>query len=340
VHHSQSIASKFLKLAGNERAWSRLVEEIRVNKKNLVLVSGPYGCGKTRGVHDVANSTLGMNVYEINSSTVMGIEETVRKIVSVCRTRTLMGSRMVLLDDIEGFDETYVEAFVSMIKSRTSEDGVLVITCHDPYDRKLFALRNISMSRIKLFAPSPQRMADAAVVLTSEIGASALLREAHECDGNFHQLVIRLTFLKKKQSKLTMQPLTTKPDTHVGLFATTQNLLCGETNVETWIRSADPGVLTNLLHQNAPTLTTRGDNRDSMKRLGLFIDLLSETWPLKDDIRMHAVGIGVRQALFTPKDAIPPLQIKGMSFTKRNISRVELDTPSLLQEYQKSEIGF
>ena len=56
--------SKFLKHGGNVRVWKEVATSILAHK--TVILSGPHGCGKTAGIHDLATKHLGVLVYELS----------------------------------------------------------------------------------------------------------------------------------------------------------------------------------------------------------------------------------------------------------------------------------
>ena len=317
---------KFQQRAGNVKVWQRLLDIMRGKKNNLIMLHGPHGCGKTRGLIEVCNTTLGMHVYEVNAANVIGIEETVKKIVSVCRTKTLMGPRVALIDDIEGFDETYVTAFTSMIKKRHEDDGILVITCCDPYTRSIVGLRSITtMERLRFYEPSSKAMASAAQLIRTDLSGDTIRRHASEACGNFHQLFLRLrTFIESK------------PDEHVGLLDTTQQLITRNADVEKWARSADHGVLSSLLYNNTPEIVMRGEEDDELYRMKRMLELFSCTTTIPDEERIFILGTAARTLLKLPNGQVPPLRMP-KPLTIRHDPATDRDIPRLLRENRRDE---
>ena len=157
----------------------------------------------------------------------------------VTQTKTLLGPRIILIDDLEGFDETYITATVKLIKNHaTGEDSSIVITTSDMYDRRLVALRNIStLERLRMFAPSSKH-ATAAVRSISNASTALIETLARQTFGNYHQLLLRLRM-----------HIASEPDAHVNIFKTTESLLKKEVTVELWMRSAEASTLVSLLHE-------------------------------------------------------------------------------------------
>lgn len=324
---------KFQRVGGNEKVWQRFVEVVRGKRSNLVMLHGPHGCGKSRGLIEVCNTTLGMHVYEVNAANVLGVDETVRKISSVCQTKTLLGPRAVLLDDIEGFDETYISAFTSMIKRRKEDDGLLVVTCCDPFARSIVGLRAVTaFERLRMYEPTVKAMAQAAQLVRTDVCQDTLRRYATDAGGNFHQLDLRLRMHTSK-AQLTSKM---KPDAHVGLFDTTQQLVTRAAEVEDWIRSAEGSVLVNILANNAVELALRGDDSTSLERASAMSDFISSTCGFVEEEKLHVLGLAARSLLKVPTGRVPALRLaKHLPF--RAASATDLDTPALLRSNQTDE---
>lgn len=309
--------SRFLQVAGNARAWETMAQSIRGAPHRAILLHGPTGCGKTRGVFDLANNCLGMTVSELNATSVYGTDEFRRKIVGVTGSRTLLGPRIVLIEDIEGFEESYIATLAKILKERREDSGPMVITCRNPFDRTLLCFRTLDLQQVRLFSPSKSQLVEAVKLVRQDMTESVIAHHAEHANGNFHQIFIRLkTFINSA------------PDAHVGLFETTQQLLTGNAGAEEWTRSAEPHILTTLLYENYPTIYIEKEGNDD--NWHTFSEVLSETRTMPDDYALTCVAMTAMQRLRIsrppplrlPKRARPPLS---------SASPYERDVPALLR---------
>jgi len=287
--------SPFLVKGGNYRVWQSLSKLIATEKCATIMLHGSHGCGKTRGVRDLALEHLGMTVYELNSSNVEGVERFARDVRHVTRTKTLLGPRLLLIDDLDGFDDTYIAKMVELLKSRVDGDGPMVITCHNPFDRSLVKLRTLTMHRIRMYDPRPADMTAAVKAITNH-SHTLVYKYATECRHNYHQLFIRL----KIHAQSTM-------DIPVGFLDTTQALLRREVDTSTWMRAGESRMLITLLQENAPAIAGRGNEEDELERCCRFLDTVSATMAVPEEPRVDIVGRVAQIDLFTME--VPPLRL-------------------------------
>lgn len=291
----------FLVNGGNHRVWQSVSKVITTEKCATILLHGPHGCGKTRGVHDLALRHLGMTVYELNSSNVEGVERFARDARHVTRTKTLLGPRLLLIDDLEGFDETYIVKMVELLKTRADGDGPLIITCHNPFHRSLVKLRALTMHKIRMYDPRPEDMTAAVKTITNH-PHTLVYKYASECRHNYHQLFIRL--------KIHAQSTTDIP---VGFLETTQALIRREVDTTTWMRASETRMLIQLLQENAPTIAGRGNEEDELERCCRFFDTVSATMMFPEEARADLVGRAAQADLFTME--VPPLRLSKAPIT-------------------------
>ena len=279
--------SSFLKCGGNFRAWTELSAAVESNA--VVILHGPHGCGKTAGIYDLMTNHLGVLVYEINAGNTTGLDGFVRDITHVTRTKTLLGRRIVLIDDVEGFDGEYIRKIPDLLKKHNkTDDSSIVLTTTNIYDRALLPLRNLdSVKYIRMFSPNCKSAASAARCVTNA-PASVIDTLVRQTGGNYHQLLLRLK----------MQ-VTSQPDVHVDLFKTTECLLNGNVTADTWSRAAEPDVLTGLLFENCPAIVDSGEPVDALDRMMSFTEVFSETHRFGTDYRLVAVAAAAREYLRT-----------------------------------------
>lgn len=308
----------FLQKSGNLKAWNEVVRHIK-NRAGPILLSGPHGCGKTRGVHELATKHLGMSVYELNPGNVCSTDIFLRDARHVTQSKTLLGPRLLLIDDIEGFDESFVSATLQFFREQTSRHGVVILTCHDFYDRRILKLRTLGLNHTKMSSPSPHAML-AAVRGHVHIDSTAIAeRYARESAGNFHQFVLKLRTHAK-----------TRPDEHVGLFETTDALLTDRTTVQQWVRSAESHILVTLLRENACQLAQlQRPAADGLDAVCAFFDLVSFSASHAEHIRMQEVGMAARETLAL-KGRTPRLTLPKRTYSSKRAS--DRDMPAILRD--------
>ena len=300
----------FLQHGGNAKAWETVAASLRQTPSRVILLHGPTGVGKTRGVYDVAMHHLGITVFELNAASVNSTDDLRQRLSHVTKCKTLFGTRLALLDDIEGFDETYISTAVKLIKSRTSTDGPMVLTCINPYDRCLVPLRELPLTRIRMYAP-PTKVMVKAMAHIHTAAPSVLTMHAEQSIGNYHQLALRLnTFINSK------------PDAHVGLFETSHALLKGTADVETWSRSAEPQVLTHLIHENYLAWSNTADDAHDVA------DLLSRCERFDEPRKLECIG---RMLFSQCRSATVPQMTLSRQQRLSDTTFSAVDMPSLLR---------
>ena len=228
--------------------FKQLSEHLSNHPSATILVYGPIGCGKTYGVSTLSAQMLGLDVFEINPSyddTLTKMKETIFHVV---KSKTLLGPRLLLIDDIDGFDPMYITAFASILKELKKEKknvAPIIITCTDPYALCIAAFRDLP--RFRMFSPSEDAMVSC---VRTNMAISTVRHHVTECEGNFHQLFLRLKLFHNE-----------KPDKHVSLFESTHDLLLGTIRIEDWVRSASSNVLTELLFQNYLNFSNNDDEK-------------------------------------------------------------------------------
>ena len=121
-------------------------ENLKILKGNIVnkiptIIYGKYGIGKTSSVYAIANE-MKAEVIEINASD-FGDKENVKRLIgNAMNQRSLFfNGKIILIDELEGFsgkDRGFVNEVINIVEK---SDFAVVVTCHNPYDRKFSALR-------------------------------------------------------------------------------------------------------------------------------------------------------------------------------------------------------
>jgi replication factor C large subunit len=133
-------------LEGLEKQFSELREYITKFKKGKgILLYGGSGSGKTSSVYALAHE-LGLELIEINASDTRNAESINSIVGSASKQASLFFSgKIILVDEVEGLtgreDRGGVQALIKIIEESRFP---IVLTCQDPYDDKLKALRKAS----------------------------------------------------------------------------------------------------------------------------------------------------------------------------------------------------
>jgi len=230
--------SKFLQHAGNANAWKSVIEHFKLSPVAIVIY-GPHGCGKTRGVYDLFQSAK-IEVSEINASHTQGVATFRRECASTRNSKSLSGNRVLLIDDIESFDSSYIKAVVEMVKARALRGAIL--TCANIYDAKVRSIRMCNIPLVRMYAPRANQMLAAIETINTSRPPKYVVSEmAKTCNGNLHQLTMRIR-----------HRVLSNPDSTVDVFHTTRKLLNSTTDVDTWCRAGDDELLKSLLFASAP----------------------------------------------------------------------------------------
>ncbi|MEW6063311.1 MAG: replication factor C large subunit [Nanoarchaeota archaeon] len=127
----------------NQEAILKLKECIKNNQP--VLLHGPTGNGKTISIYAIAND-LNYEILELNASDLRNsesIEETLGN--SLNQKSLFYDGKIILVDEIDGLsgkeDRGGVQALLSLLKNTNFP---IVLTCNNPWDSKLSAIRTKS----------------------------------------------------------------------------------------------------------------------------------------------------------------------------------------------------
>lgn len=329
---TSSTTPQYLSAGGNGKAWEKMIQYLRNEPYKPIILSGPCGSGKTFGVNCISTNVLGYTVYEVNASSVCTPDEMENKIRHVSSTKTLLGPRLILVDDIEGFDSIYVHRLVRILQQRNTGDGPIVITCIDIYDPKIKMLREIGLTKVQMFVPSIDAMKQAYKKSANKYPPCIVAKHAIESNGNFHQLSLRLkTYALSLCAKNAMSEgkevhINSNPDEHTDLFSTTQGLLQRESSVETWMRTAEPHILIHIIHSNHPKLSEM--TTDVVDTMSKTADILSLSQTLhQENHKLHMIGTHAREHLFTTSN--PRLFLPKYNYPMKGRSCL-LDIPSPL----------
>jgi hypothetical protein len=313
-----------LAAAGNAAAWAEMATALRECSGATILLSGLSGSGKTAGVHDLAMNTLGMSVYEVNAGTVSCSETFGSDLRHVTRSKTLLGPRLLLVDDVDGFEDgVYLRTIAKFLAERRSGDGPLVMTCTNRYDPKLSDIvRHASLRCLCLRPPNESDMTAVGRILFPCTVPSVVSTHARaSCvSGLLHQLVVRLRTADKS-----------RPDEHVNIFRTTEQLLRRKCVVHTWTRCGDPNILTVLLHENCPELcSTLPDAGDDCSGMADFLGHISAAEALRSEASIVAIGLAARTLRPT---RVPALRLpKRPRRCARAATARDRDIPALLRD--------
>lgn len=146
-----------LKRLGNTRTWSDLISHLHgPDKHKPVLIYGPTGCGKTRGVQDCLRIS-DINCTLLDGSAPENPGELDTWISQVRDNSVLEGNGGVLfIDDIESFTPMCRDVIMKHIKKTNKSKSPLIITCTDYYtlDLKEFTTLFKNFLTLRMFQPN------------------------------------------------------------------------------------------------------------------------------------------------------------------------------------------
>jgi len=316
VYKREHLPNSLIK-SGNMNAWNEFVKCVKVTPREPILISGPSGSGKTFGVHTCTTGVLGMNKYEVTPTTVSGIDLMESQIGSVRKARTLLGPRICVIDDIEGFDVTYIRKLVNIVRTSQANVGPLVIICIDPFELVFKELREACNVHIRIRRPNIEQIITVGKLALPKHPKSIIERNAAHANGNLHQLFVRLNTV-----------VNSAPDAEVSRFETSRELLCGQSDVETWIRSAEPWQLISIMFNNYSMLHNlqyHQQSLDELEFLAEYIDGVSFTDIMPVDHALQSVGLATQQHFRLKKKLIPALPFM-KQLPKRNDYQYDIPT--------------
>lgn len=232
IHHGGS--EELLKCAGNLTNWTSFSQLIK--QHTSVMVWGPTGCGKSEGVKLTLES-MKLNIYELNPSVIDNSEDLKNWLTNVAKSKTLLGKRVIVIDDIEGLDDVFVKLILQFSQTLTLCDSRLVIICTDKYCMKLKQLRHIPS--VKLFRPNEYSMVQFGEKLFPTIPKVAIKKCAQRLHGDLRQLT--------QQLQMNIQ---LKTDQQNNIFEDTDLLLRGNITTDKWLHTESESILQPLLHAN------------------------------------------------------------------------------------------
>lgn len=112
-------------------------------KKKAVLSYGPTGIGKTSSIHALANEH-NLEIFELNASDFRNKEQIKQKLGAALHQQSLFSKgKLILVDDIDGLSGTKDRgAIQEIIKLMQKSLFPIVLTAHNPYDKKFSSLRS------------------------------------------------------------------------------------------------------------------------------------------------------------------------------------------------------
>lgn len=282
---------EWLRCGGNSKSWNELIEEMNKNQLGPIVIWGPSGSGKTCGVKDCA-SACGLRVFEIEPSVLDSTENLSKWFLNIVSSRTLLGPRALLIDIIEGFDESYIHLFEKILKKHKTFNIPVIFIADSIYStyslKKLFSLIS---RKIRIYTQCKEKIVRfAKMTFAHNYMMEIIDAEAEYCDGNIRKLHNRLKseyFVKLNDNNKTNRSLFSlfSDDGAKSLFSSTQMMLLGKIDIEKWTMASDHNSLKRLMWDNYLSFST---NLDSICE---FASFMSEYYVRDDDYYMYTCGL-------------------------------------------------
>lgn len=260
-HVSPSTFPETLRIL-NPNAWVALLSHLDKAPHVPVVVHGPTGCGKTRGVHQLVTH-LGMRPVCLDAVEADDTNQLVTWIRRTREARTLKRQSVIILDDMEGFTPNARAELVKLAADQRSGLNPMVMICNsrrDPIWRPL----PTSIADVRLFAPNEYtllRWFSKCYSWTSHhdkverVGVSEAVLRSH-CSsllqhGDIRRIVTALETCNRLGSNLSVGH-----DMHVlNSFDASRRLLGGCVTPEWWATLTEPRDAA-LLQYHATSLAT------------------------------------------------------------------------------------
>lgn len=237
-----------LLVGSNAERWKEVHAWMGKKGEKAMMVWGPVGCGKSFSVRLCAKAR-GLSVYELTPSAVESPKDLDVWIRHVRRSKTLLGPRIVLVDDVEGFDASYLVPLSSIAFEEGEGMCPLVLTCSNLYDPFLRSFRSLPSVRCK--RPTlPDCLSLCPYLVPKKKEEETTLSEGpcrrslcEKARGDLRQLSFFLSGLDSSVD-----------ERHSSVFETTSHLVL-RSDVDAWLRH-DTGLLRRVLYDSFPSFST------------------------------------------------------------------------------------
>lgn len=305
-----------LKMTSNAKAWSELMHQFNQSRLHPILVWGPTGCGKTRGVKDCA-TMCGLRIFEIEPS-VLDCTEDLRKWISnVTSSKTLLGPRALLVDIIEGFDQSFISVFQSILKKEVLFSIPVVFVADSLHHLPLKNLFSLIPTKIRLFLLNPDNCVTfAKYTFAKNIPKEIVQRHAAKCHGDLRKL-----------KNMINNKFYHDADASLSLFSSTNAMLLGALSLEHWIVSAEVDSLKRLLWDNYVSFAT------DLDKISDFAMCMGTREILNDPLEFYIVSCGLHfKSLYTGTHPLPKMTLTS-SIPQKRVCPVETLDDYTLQSY-------
>lgn len=284
--HGSAMLPNSLKLS-NKQTWTAFMKILKQKETQPIVVWGQSGVGKTFGVKQCATA-MGYRVFEIEPSSLDSIYSLKKWLLHIGGEKTLLGPRIILVDAVEGIDQSYIKCIQEYLKKRSTKCAPIVFICDDIYAMSIRMFMQKIQTKLRLFRPSDDVLTNIAKnSFAKHINIKDIKIFVDHCNGNLRKLKNTLlqwhamqyvshdqyikvslhtqlvnskphTFVKtnfKTRPKLKMKHFFDQSDVPVSIFGSTSDLIKHKCSIETWERCASLSTLEKLLHDNFCNIT-------------------------------------------------------------------------------------
>jgi hypothetical protein len=225
----------------NCKMWRDFLDHLNRKKHQPILVWGPTGCGKTYAVKECIKA-CGMRLFEIEPSLLDSTEKLQKWCNNILSSKTLLGPRAIVIDVIEGFDESFIRIFESILKKQLSFSIPLVFIADTLYNLQLKSIFGLIPVKFRILPQNDYRCAQFAKATFAKHKSIDLInKKSKGCNGNLRKLKYKLNGIFYSDM-----------DESLSLFTSTQDMLMKKLSVEKWTKSAEKTSLCHLIYENYP----------------------------------------------------------------------------------------
>lgn len=290
---------EWLKIGSNSKAWSQLIDEMNRSKLQPILLHGPTGCGKSRGVKDCATA-CNLRVYEIEPSSLDSTENLKKWVSNIVSSRTLLGPRTLIIDVVEGLDESFIKVFEEILTKTLSFQIPMIFIADSLYYYPLKKLCSLIPTKIRLFLQCPETCVQfAKMTFAKNIQKEVIEDFADKCNGNLRILKNNIKLLNEYSGKFTGS----YSDQSLSLFKSTCDMLTGHLQIEKWTMASEHSSLKRLLWDNYLNLT------NDFIKISEFAFMMSAE-RVEDPLGIHIFLCGLQyKSLHNTTNSIPKMTL-------------------------------
>ena len=201
---------------------THLINAFDISKsKEIVLLSGPVGCGKTHAVESLASlCEFQMNTFDPSDNGhrdkmietdkgyiyVVDVEQELRSVTSTksCFTKIPSSKKVVFVDDAEGLTEYQCNGLISYLTNyHNPSTCCTIIIAYTTKNENIRKLETFATKKVVMLAPTPKELQHFGQKVKS-ICLKDVYTCSHECNGDIRQFKVMVKLISINASEKTL----------------------------------------------------------------------------------------------------------------------------------------